>query len=57
MENVEDIQQLIDEKLELAVEIEEKLDDLMHIDGARKAKQFVNKEVKFLKKVNKCEIY
>jgi hypothetical protein len=52
MENVENIEEMIDEKLELAREINKKLEELSDIAGARKTRQFVEKEMKFLNKVS-----
>lgn len=56
MEDDEEIEVLIDEKLQLAQDIINKLEDFAHIEGSHKTKQFVQKEIKFLNKVNK-ELY
>lgn len=52
MDNTENIESLIEEKVNLAIELIDKLEtDYSKVDGAIKTKRSIEKEMKFLQKV------
>lgn len=52
MENTENVDSMIDEKVSLALELIDKLEsNYSKVEGAIKTKRFIEKELKFLQRV------